>query len=117
VYASDTSFGHSWLRAEPVVKCDRLHRSFVTSSFVSATLDAGGWLGLTRRGLAPRKRRQASPGAHHSIFKGKWGDPEGYSKRKHARKEAPMNPTLILCIAAIVVEAALQVVKLMNRQK
>jgi hypothetical protein len=28
-----------------------------------------------------------------------------------------MNPTLILCIASIVVEAALAVIKLMNKQK
>jgi hypothetical protein len=38
-------------------------------------------------------------------------------RKKHARKEAPMNPTLVLCIAAIVVEAALAVIKLMNKQK
>ncbi|MGO9568493.1 MAG: hypothetical protein ACLP5H_13215, partial [Desulfomonilaceae bacterium] len=36
---------------------------YIASSSISATLDTGGWLGLTRRGLAPRKRRQASPGA------------------------------------------------------
>lgn len=30
---------------------------------VGATLDTGGWLALTRRGLSPRKIRQASLGA------------------------------------------------------
>jgi len=36
---------------------------YLTSSFAYATLDTGGWLGLTRRGLSPRKRCQALPGA------------------------------------------------------
>ncbi len=63
VYASDTSFGHSWLHAEPTIRCNGLHRAFVTSSFVSATLNTAGWLGLTRQGLSLRKRRQALPGA------------------------------------------------------
>src|SRR3954451_16011114 len=30
----------------------------------SATLGTGGWLGLTRQGLAPCKKRQACLGAH-----------------------------------------------------
>ena len=30
---------------------------------ISATLDTGGWLGLTRQGLSPCKRCQALPGA------------------------------------------------------
>ena len=33
------------------------------ASAIHATLDTGDWLGLTRRGLAPRKMRQASLGA------------------------------------------------------
>jgi hypothetical protein len=32
-------------------------------SAAGPTLDTGGWLTLTRRGLSPRKRRQASLGA------------------------------------------------------
>ncbi len=35
----------------------------LTFSFASATLDTGGCLGLTRRGLSPRKRCRAYPGA------------------------------------------------------
>jgi hypothetical protein len=40
-------------------------------SAAGATLDTGGWLALTRRGLAPRKIRQASLGtitlAHNTL--------------------------------------------------
>jgi hypothetical protein len=34
-----------------------------TDSAIDATLDTGGWLDLTRQGLAPCKTHQASPGA------------------------------------------------------
>ena len=44
VYASTGSFG-------------------LTPSFQAATLGTGGWLGLTRQGLSPCKKRQASLGA------------------------------------------------------
>ena len=33
---------------------------YLTTSFAHATLDRGGWLGLTPRGLSPRQRCQAS---------------------------------------------------------
>lgn len=32
------------------------HRGSGAGSYTAATLDTGGWLGLTRRGLAPRKK-------------------------------------------------------------
>jgi hypothetical protein len=37
---------------------------FRLSSYGSATLGTGGWLDLTRQGLAPCKKRQACLGAH-----------------------------------------------------
>lgn len=37
-------------------------------SYTYATLDMGGWLGLTQQGLAPCKKRQASLGALMSMF-------------------------------------------------
>ena len=51
-----------------MVPCVRF-RSFVQfvfrlSSYGSATLGTGGWLGLTRQGLTPCKKRQACLGAH-----------------------------------------------------
>ena len=46
VYASDLSFGFA----------------FRLSSYGSATLGTGGWLDLTRQGLAPCKKRQACLG-------------------------------------------------------
>ena len=49
---------------------ERVASICLTTSFAFATLDTGGWLGLTRRGLAPRKRRQASPGAPPPIYYG-----------------------------------------------
>jgi len=36
---------------------------FTQGSATDATLDTGGWLTLSRRGLAPRKMHQASLGA------------------------------------------------------
>ena len=39
-----------------------VHRHSIGSA-TDATLDTGEWLALTRRGLAPRKTHQASPGA------------------------------------------------------
>jgi hypothetical protein len=54
-----------------MVPCVRF-RSFVRfafrlSSYGSATLGTGGWLDLTRQGLAPCKKRQACLGAHASV--------------------------------------------------
>ena len=40
------------------------------SSYGSATLGTGGWLGLTRQGLAPCKKRQACLGAHAQKVSG-----------------------------------------------
>lgn len=45
------------------------------SSYGSATLGTGGWLDLTRQGLAPCKKRQACLGAHA---------PEAHRRTTHA---------------------------------
>ena len=55
-------------------------------SAAGATLDTGGWLALTRRGLAPRKIRQASLG---TITKQGLAAPhEGLERRRRSRASA-----------------------------
>ena len=46
----------------------QLVRSVSQPSSPTATLGTGGWLGLTRQGLSPCKKRQASLGAQTSAF-------------------------------------------------
>ena len=59
VRASLTAYMVPCVRFRPFVR-------FVSrlSSYGSATLGTGGWLDLTRQGLAPCKKRQACLGAH-----------------------------------------------------
>ena len=48
--------------------CSAVAKSFATTSATRATLGTGGWLGLTRRGLSPRKKTPSLLGAQGSNF-------------------------------------------------
>ena len=67
--ASSTTYGAEYPSGNAVspmaymFPCVRFVYVVRFTSFINATLGTGGWLGLTRRGLAPRKRCQALPGA------------------------------------------------------
>ena len=63
VYASHALFGIQGVAQSPQPCEERVASICLTSSVACATLDMGGWLGLTQRGLAPRKRYRALPGA------------------------------------------------------
>jgi hypothetical protein len=85
VYASEVSFDSRSQNVPCLVNSDAFlqssqcplsiwvdaHSSTGTASYTSATLDTGGWLGLTRQGLAPCKKRQASLGALTPRISGK----------------------------------------------
>lgn len=60
---------HSRCRAEPSSNAARVASIHLTSSVGCGTLDTGGWLGIIRRGLPPRKICRAWPGAlRNRIF-------------------------------------------------
>ena len=59
VYASNVLFGSSRCRALLLTLSGRDASIYLTTSFTPATLDTGGWLSLTRQGLAPCKRCRA----------------------------------------------------------
>jgi len=64
VYASHAFIGIQGVAQSP--HQERVASIYLTSSVACATLDMGGWLGLAQRGLTPRKRRRALPGALRS---------------------------------------------------